>query len=60
MQPIFDKGLEEEFDCVVLITDGYTDTINTHGLTHIALIVPGGRVPPGIEECNTIFFTEEE
>jgi len=59
MQPIFDKGLEEEFDCIVLITDGYTDTINTHGLTHIALIVPGGVVPPGISEENVIFFEEE-
>lgn len=60
MQPIFDKGLEDDYDAVILITDGYTDTINTHGLPHIALIVPGGVVPPGIEKCNTVFFNEND
>jgi predicted metal-dependent peptidase len=60
MQPIFDKGLEDEYDAVILITDGYTDTINTHGLPHIALIVPGGVVPPGIEKNNTVFFNEHD
>lgn len=60
MQPIFDKGLEDQYDAVVLITDGYTDNINTYDLPHIALIVPGGQTPPGIEECNTVFFDDDE
>lgn len=60
MQPIFDKGLEDEYDAIVLITDGYTDTIKTNGLPHIALIVPGGVVPPGIDKENTVFFNEDD
>jgi predicted metal-dependent peptidase len=60
MQPIFDKGLEDEYDAVILITDGYTDNINTHGLPHLALIVPGGVVPPGIDKNNTVFFNDSD